>query len=122
MSSSPRQEPRVDPQALQRLRRLAGDDVARKVVEAFLQNAPERGRRARESIERGDADGVREALHSLVSSAGQLGGIELERLCEKGLRQARDGEPGLDVTVRQVLHALDGFMAGLRVRLEETWG
>lgn len=119
MSASPERRLRFDPKALQRVRDMAGDDVARAVVTTFLESAPDRIRRAKDAAARGDAAGVRQALHSLVSSAGQLGGVELERLCREGMRSADASDAGLTDVVAGVRQALDGFLTDLRGALRE---
>jgi len=78
--------------ALQRLRGFGGDKLVLGMVELFVQNAPRRAAEAREALDCGDAAGVRAALHSLKSSAGQLGAATVYAACIAGEELASRGE------------------------------
>jgi HPt (histidine-containing phosphotransfer) domain-containing protein len=81
----------LDPEAIARLRRLGGDDLAGTLAAMFLDLAPRRLEAARAGLASGDADAVRRAAHSLKSSAGNVGAFavleaadRLEAAAEKG--------------------------------------
>jgi HPt (histidine-containing phosphotransfer) domain-containing protein len=65
--------PILDPVALQRLERLGGHALRRRMVQLFLETAPERLEAAAVGAAGGDLDGVERAAHSLRSSAGNIG-------------------------------------------------
>lgn len=75
--------PPLDPSAIERLRRLGGDDLVRRMIELFLEDAPKRIVAARRAVETDDMDGARRAAHSLKSAAGILGARELQTAAER---------------------------------------
>jgi HPt (histidine-containing phosphotransfer) domain-containing protein len=99
--------PATDASALDRLRRFGGGKLLGEMIALFLVAAPERVGVARTGHERGDAPAVELALHSLKSSAGQLGAMRLQQLSERGERLAKvgmlDGMPILMQEMEQEL-------------------
>lgn len=83
--------PATDTSALDRLRRFGGGKLVGEMIALFLSAAPERVGAARTGHESGDAPAVEMALHSLKSSAAQLGAMQLQRLSERGERLAKAG-------------------------------
>ena len=83
--------PATDSSALDRLKKFGGDKLLGDMIALFLATAPERIDAARAAGARGDVDGAERALHSLRSSAAQLGALHLQRLSEQGERRARAG-------------------------------
>jgi HPt (histidine-containing phosphotransfer) domain-containing protein len=83
--------PATDASALDRLRRFGGVKLLDEMIALFLVAAPERIEEARAAVVRGDVDGAERALHSLKSSAAQLGAMQLQRLSERGEHRARTG-------------------------------
>jgi HPt (histidine-containing phosphotransfer) domain-containing protein len=81
--------PPTDSSALERLRRFGGSKLLGEMIGLFLQAAPERVQGARAALKRGDTSEVERALHSLKSSAAQLGAMHLQRLSERGERLAK---------------------------------
>jgi HPt (histidine-containing phosphotransfer) domain-containing protein len=95
--------PATDASALERLERFGGGTLLRKMIALFLAAAPERIETARCAAVRGDHAAVELALHSLKSSAAQLGAMRLQRLSEQGEQLARAGSlDGLPELVRQL--------------------
>jgi HPt (histidine-containing phosphotransfer) domain-containing protein len=84
--------PAGDPAALERLHRWGGDALQRQLVDMFLARAPEQLALARDAAARGDATGVKQVAHALKSSAGQLGAVSMQRLCEEAERRALAGD------------------------------
>lgn len=82
----------VDEAALDRLRGFGGEKLVSGMVELFVQNAPLRASEAREALDCGDAAALRSALHSLKSSAGQLGAASVYAACVAGEELASRGE------------------------------
>ena len=71
-----------DVDALQRLERFGGRKLRDELTALFLAEAPTRIEAARRALAAGDAAGVRAAAHSLKSSAGQLGAVRIQRICD----------------------------------------
>jgi two-component system, sensor histidine kinase and response regulator len=84
----------VDDAALERLRGFGGEKLLRGMIELFVKNAPAKAAEAREALDCGDAAALRAALHSLKSSAGQLGAASVHHACIAGEELASRGELG----------------------------
>jgi HPt (histidine-containing phosphotransfer) domain-containing protein len=97
--------PASDSSALDRLRRFGGGKLLGEMIALFLMAAPERVGAARAGYGRGDATEVERALHSLKSSAGQLGALRLQRLSERGEQLARSSKLDEMPTLLQDLDA-----------------
>jgi HPt (histidine-containing phosphotransfer) domain-containing protein len=82
----------ADPDVLEKLRIVGGPKLVRELVELFLKYAPERLSNARASIEAGDLISAQRALHSLKSSAGQLGVMTIQDGCSRGEALAAKGD------------------------------
>jgi HPt (histidine-containing phosphotransfer) domain-containing protein len=82
----------ADPDVLEKLRIVGGPKLVRELVELFLKYAPERLTAARQSIEAGEVSGAQRALHSLKSSAGQLGMSGIQETCSRGEASAARGD------------------------------
>ena len=83
--------PATDQDALDRLRRFGGDKLLREMITLFLAAMPERIRTAHDAARRGEGEVAERALHSLKSSAAQLGAMRMQRLSERGEHAARSG-------------------------------
>src|SRR5690349_19397525 len=103
--------PATDATALDRLRRFGGDRLLGQMIDLFLAAAPERIEAASRARASGDAEGAERALHSLKSSAAQLGALRMQRLSEQGEQRAR---AGLLDEVAQVTSALNEELARVR--------
>lgn len=96
-----------DEAALRRLVRFGGAKLLASMVGMFHTLGPQRVAAARAAVERGDVDAARLELHSLKSSAAQLGAEALSRLCAEGEALARDGRlDGLATLLPPVEQAL----------------
>lgn len=93
--------PSTDQDALDRLRRFGGDKLLGEMITLFLAAAPERLEAARAAATSGDAESAERALHSLKSSAAQLGAMRMQRLSELGEHAAKS------VLLDQVLPIID---------------
>jgi HPt (histidine-containing phosphotransfer) domain-containing protein len=83
--------PATDPSALDRLKRFGGAKLLGEMIALFLVAVPERIEAARAAGVRGDLEAAERALHSLKSSAAQLGAMRMQRLSEQGENRARAG-------------------------------
>ena len=86
-------EPSVlDAEALQRLIGFGGPKLLRGMIDLFLNNAPVKVAEARAALDSGDTNALRDALHGLKSSAGQLGAITVFNACTDGEALAIAGD------------------------------
>jgi HPt (histidine-containing phosphotransfer) domain-containing protein len=72
-----------DLNALKRLERFGGSKLRVEITLLFLQEAPSRIASARAALDLGNTDAVRSVAHMLKSSAGQMGALGMQRLCER---------------------------------------
>ncbi|MDE3151388.1 MAG: Hpt domain-containing protein [Gemmatimonadota bacterium] len=89
---TPESPARFDPEAIARLRRFGGDALLFQMIDVVVAAAPGRLAAVREGVARADAPAARAALHALKSSAGQLGAVTVQGLCERGERLAGGGD------------------------------
>src|SRR5665647_478872 len=72
-----------DIDALKRLERFGGLKLREELTTLFLQEAPARISSARASLAAGDIEAVRAMAHMLKSSAGQMGALRVQLVCER---------------------------------------
>lgn len=85
----------LDRTALDAIRDLDAGGAANllaQVVALYLGDAPALIARIRDGLQRGDADGVRTAAHTLRSSSANLGARQLARMCAALEAAARSGQ------------------------------
>lgn len=105
----------MDAAAGERLRRLGGDRLLARMLDLFLQNAPQRLATAREGRSRDDLEAVERAAHSLKSSAANIGAQRVRSAAERLERLAADGErDALEAGVRELEQALAAAEPELR--------
>ena len=93
----------ADPDVLEKLRIVGGPKLVRELVELFLKYAPERLSASRAGIEAGDLAAAQRALHSLKSSAGQLGMSGIQETCSRGEASAAKGDAvGAEAALAQI--------------------
>lgn len=105
-----------DRAALERLVRFGGVKLLRGMADIFEESAPERRRVLEEPAESRDADAVRRTVHSLKSSAAQLGALRLSERCseaEKALAAGADPEVAVRL-VHAVATELDEALRWIR--------
>lgn len=110
---------RFDSDAIARLRRFGGDALLFQMIDLVVAAAPGRLAAAREGVARGDAAAARAALHALKSSAGQLGAVTAQALCERGERLAGAGDVAAVAALMPLLEtestAMLEWLASIRV-------
>ena len=111
--------PAGDPAALERLHRWGGDALQRQLVDMFLARVPEQLALARDAAARADAPGVKQVAHALKSSAGQLGAVSMQRLCQEAERRAGAGEGS---SLVPLVHALEAELGRYRAWLYDPSG
>ena len=67
-----------DETALANISRVGGEDLVQRLIALFFENAPTRLNDARVGVRCGDLEAVKRAVHSLKSTAGQLGAVSLQ--------------------------------------------
>jgi len=72
-----------DVDALKRLERFGGLKLREELTTLFLQEAPARIASARAALAAGDIEAVRAMAHMLKSSAGQMGALRVQTICER---------------------------------------
>jgi HPt (histidine-containing phosphotransfer) domain-containing protein len=101
-----------DVNALKRLERFGGPTLRAEITSLFLQEAPSRLASARAALADGNVEGVRSVGHMLKSSAGQMGALGMQKLCE------RLEDPELSLDLSRLLTELDDELARYTVWLE----
>jgi HPt (histidine-containing phosphotransfer) domain-containing protein len=84
--------PLLDSSAIERIRGFGGDALLHGMIELFVRNAPGKAAEAREALDCGDTATLRASLHSLKSSAGQLGATSVHQACVAGEETASRGD------------------------------
>lgn len=76
-------DPRFDDKPLAMLRRVGRESLARKMIDLFLGSAPGRVAAIAAAHAAGDLTAAGRAAHSLKPSAGQLGAVALQSVCQE---------------------------------------
>ena len=100
-------------EALERIAKLGGEGLVRKMIDAFLENAERRVGAAREVLDSGALDAVARAAHSLNSSAGNVGATRLMELAREIEGRSRE----LETLVAELPEALAETGAYLKGRV-----
>lgn len=103
-----------DLDALKRLERFGGLKLRQELTTLFLQEAPTRIAAARASLAGGDVEALRAMAHMLKSSAGQMGALRVQLICER--LEGQDLPPDLT----RALSDLDEELARYTAWLETT--
>ena len=73
----------IDPAALERLRRMGGDDFALKMTDLFVSYGAQKIGETRQALQAANPAGVATAVHAIKSSAGNVGAIEVQALAAR---------------------------------------
>jgi HPt (histidine-containing phosphotransfer) domain-containing protein len=87
--------PVVDSTALERLRKLGGDSLVHRMIELFCSHAAAKIEEARECLKQDDLQSFGRAVHSLRSSAGNVGArilFDLSGRLERLATEKKDSE------------------------------
>jgi HPt (histidine-containing phosphotransfer) domain-containing protein len=101
---------------LANLRELGGEAFVVEMIDLFLEIGPKKMEEARRALAVRDTDGVRQAAHSLKSSASNLGSEVLQELAARVEKAAAEQDAGLLVPL---LKELDEAYAKVKSRLEQ---
>jgi CheY-like chemotaxis protein/HPt (histidine-containing phosphotransfer) domain-containing protein len=83
----------LDPAALETLLELVGGEKAlvAELIDSFLEEAPPLFTQLRQSVEQGDAAGLRMAAHTIKSSSNDFGATALAELCRELEEMGKNG-------------------------------
>ena len=93
----------IAPGALEKLAQALGPGGAasvQKVILLYLHDTPERFAQMRLAVERGDADALARAAHSMKSSSASVGAMQFASMCQALEAMGRGGV--LDVAVTAI--------------------
>ena len=116
------ERPSTDPASLERLKRFGGGKLLGEMIALFISAAPERIGAARAGLDANDPKATAMALHSLKSSAAQLGAMHMQRLSARGEQLAQAGSlDGVDRIMQDLEQEFPRVQAWLeRARNVET--
>jgi PAS domain S-box-containing protein len=109
----------LDAAALARLRETLGDAATAEIVGTFLAEGPPLLSVLHLAVERGDADGLRRAAHTLKSNAATFGAAALAELCRE---LEAIGEAGTVAGTAELLARVDAEHERVRSDLEVQSG
>jgi HPt (histidine-containing phosphotransfer) domain-containing protein len=104
-------DPAGDAAALQLIERVGGSALVRKMVAAFLREAPRRIVSAEDALQRNDLSTVHAAMHSMKSSAAQLGAFKVHQLSTQ--IETSDDSAAIAGKIEQLRHELELYIAWL---------
>jgi two-component system, sensor histidine kinase and response regulator len=116
-------EPHIDPKVIESMLVLGGGgrELLAKMIDLFLQDAPQRIAAIHDAVARGDARAVRKAAHAFKSSSANLGAAALAEMCKRLERECRDGAAGESEPLLAAIEDEYAYVAAdLAGRLRET--
>ena len=104
----------IDPNAVERLRRLGGGVLIARMIDLFAGHAGTIVDQAQKDLQEGNFDGIERAGHSLKSSAGNVGATQMGRIAAEieSLAPAKDGAR-LEKLISEIRSAFDAAKAKL---------
>jgi len=106
----------VDEKTLERLRRLGGNELVVKMIDLFSSHAQSVLTQALAAFEAGDLEALERAAHSIKSSAGNVGAIEVRHLAEQIEEAAHAGNRAV---LQQLTTGLAEAFDEAKTRLDE---
>lgn len=111
----------IDGGAIRRLRDWGGPELPRKMVEIFLSHTPDRLVQIRAGVSGRNGAEVGAGAHSLKSSAGNVGAVQLQALCQAAemMAEAKDFRaldgllPELERIYSNSREELEGILKGM---------
>ncbi len=116
-------EPHIDPGVIENMLVLGGGgrELLRRMVDIYLQDAPERIPAIRDGMARADAAAVARAAHAFKSANANLGAAALAELCRRVERHCRDGTTtGAEALVSAIEDEFGYVATDLAERARET--
>ena len=100
------EQPILDHQVLNSLRRLAGAKAKTflaEIISQYLEDSPQKLQEIQQAIDNNDTQALRQASHSLRSSSANLGAVTIADLCKQLENLARSGTTqGASATMEQL--------------------
>lgn len=108
----------LEPTALARLQRIGGAKLVRQLIEMYVALGPDRIGALRDGVAAADAQRVERAAHTLKSTAGNLGAVQLQHTAQSLETLAAEGaiDPALAALCEAQYH---DAVAALQRALEE---
>lgn len=106
----------IDRSALERIYNIGGGVLLGKMIDILLTNAPQRLEAARAGEKQGDLKAVERAVHSLKSSAGNMGAMQMMELAGRIEELAEKEEAE---AIPPLLDELEGIWEQVKGDLEE---
>jgi HPt (histidine-containing phosphotransfer) domain-containing protein len=107
----------LDPAALDRLRRLGGEEFTRKMTDLFLSYGAQKIAEARLALDGANLAGVAKAVHPIKSSAGNVGASLVQDLATRIERLALDSRPD---TLPALMKEIEQAFAAVKAELENV--
>ncbi len=105
----------LDPQGIERLRKLGGSKFTMEMIRLFLSYGGEKLSEARRAQQAGDLTGVQLAVHPIKSSAGNVGAVRMQQLATETELRAIEQKPE---AVAALLDQLEAAYQAVRPLLE----
>ena len=107
----------IDPQAQARLQEWGGPKLLSQMVKLFLENAPVRLEQVRKGLSEGNLKDAERGVHSLKSSAANVGAMQVSKLAAHMEDLAASGD---SAGVAQQMPGLEAAYAAAQERLAAT--
>ena len=109
------QPSQLDPAALERLRRLGGEEFTRKMIDLFLSYSAQKIGEARRALEAANLDAVAKAAHPIKSSAGNVGAVIVQDLASRIERLALQSQ---GESLAKLMEELEQAFEAVKLELE----
>ena len=104
----------IDPKAHARLTEWGGEVLVTQMIRLFLENAPTRLEQVRNGLSEGGLAEAERGVHSLKSSAANVGAVAVSRIANEMEERASDGDT---VALEALLPDLEAAFAQAREQL-----
>jgi signal transduction histidine kinase/CheY-like chemotaxis protein/HPt (histidine-containing phosphotransfer) domain-containing protein len=111
--------PAIDPGSIRRLGRTLGDDdpaFVADLIDTFLTDAPGLLADLRDGLERGDAEVIRRAAHTLKSNGATFGAVRFSEFCRELEALSRKD---MDARMADIVIQVESEYAQVRAELQE---
>ncbi len=115
--SNARESGPIDLTVLDRLRNLGGNNLIGRMIDLFCSHAEPTLAKGVQAFETGDMEELERAVHSLKSSAANLGAREVENIAGTVEQLAAQGRT---IAIRPLLADLEKAFSQAKRRLEEV--
>jgi HPt (histidine-containing phosphotransfer) domain-containing protein len=106
----------LDHTVLEKMRNLGGDKFIGELIDLFLEHVPKKLEEALAGEKSGDLDAVERAVHSIKSSAGNLGAINIQYLAGQIEQLAADRQGD---AIPPLMRELEAALPRIQPHLQE---